>query len=97
MIEANFGNIKNKKQMISNHITMKDIMNEKNAISGPFGIAKAEVVELFGSKTLLERCIEAGWISPIYNQGRCCLFDREQVEQTWTRLRNGESPVNATN
>ena len=60
----------------------------------PFLVTRQTLIELFGSKTLTDEMIQAGWIQPVRpgKPGRAALFDYASSERAAERLKNGEEP-----
>ena len=67
-------------------------MNEETSPSKALSMQRQEVIEAFGSRTLYERCVNAGWLKPVIQTGRLTLFDREDVAQVWERLKQEGQP-----
>lgn len=57
----------------------------------PLGVTTEQAALMIGSPRLFERMIQKKWITPVISQHRLRLWDREDVERCWGRLRTGES------
>lgn len=58
----------------------------------PLALPIRDIVTLYGSKSLVQDCIHAGWLIPIVRRGRVSLFERQQVFQVWERITEGNLP-----
>ncbi|MEN9576443.1 MAG: hypothetical protein RL514_4298 [Verrucomicrobiota bacterium] len=60
----------------------------------PFLVTRQTLIELFGSKTLTDEMINAGWIALVRRggPGRAALYDYSSVELAAGRLKHGEEP-----
>ncbi|MCB1232238.1 MAG: hypothetical protein KDN19_18450 [Verrucomicrobiae bacterium] len=56
------------------------------------GIRRRDVIATFGSRSLYEDCVRAGWLRPLVRRGRLTLFDASDVEKVWMRIKKGEVP-----
>lgn len=69
-----------------------------NNKEGTLSLQRQQVINLMGSRKLFEDCLKAGWLIPVIRTGRLTLFDRNDVEEVWERIRiegaptKGESP-----
>ena len=57
----------------------------------PF-LRRKEAIELLGTRSTLERCEKAGWISAVTRRTRLVLYKREEVLAAVYRLSQGEYP-----
>jgi hypothetical protein len=65
--------------------------SEKRKVEQPF-IRRKEAIGLLGSRSTLEKCERAGWITASTRQHRLVLYPRDQVMAAFLRLRGGEYP-----
>ena len=63
----------------------------KSDIQCPF-LRRKEAIKLLGTRSTLERCEQAGWISAVIRRARLVQYKREEVLAAVYRLSEGEYP-----
>ena len=63
----------------------------KSDIQCPF-LRRKEAIELLGTRSTLERCEKAGWITAVTRRARLVQYKREEVLAAVYRLSQGEYP-----
>ncbi len=56
------------------------------------GLRPDEVDFIFGSRTLREEMIVAGWLNPVVQRHKLTLFDAAEVNRAWARILGGDTP-----
>ena len=55
-------------------------------------VRQKEAIKLLGTRSTLERCEQAGWISAVIRRARLVQYKREEVLAAVYRLSQGEYP-----
>lgn len=51
--------------------------------------------QIIGKRTLFDRCVKAGWITPAVDKHSCKLFSKEKVDECANRIILGDYPAAA--
>jgi hypothetical protein len=57
------------------------------------GFRPRDAIAAIGSKSLYERCVRAGWLTPVVRQHKLTLYRHEDVARCWARIVKGELPA----
>jgi hypothetical protein len=64
---------------------------EEQPLESPF-VRAMEARKILGSRSLVERCEQAGWFEPVKRGKRMTLFRRADIEAAIQRIKWGELP-----